>query len=91
MNETVKFVLGSRVLDVMNDCVQHVNTERTWSQLLVEGRIDDPLENGDDSPEFVAVGDHLCNGPVHTEVESSLDFELSDFIADVIDHLVQLM
>jgi hypothetical protein len=40
---------------------------------------------------FIAVGDHLGNGSVNTEVESSLNFELLDFIANVFDHFVQLM
>jgi hypothetical protein len=33
----------------------------------------------------------LGNGSVNTEVESSLNLELLDFIANVFDHLVQLM
>jgi len=33
----------------------------------------------------------LCNGPVQAEVESSLDLELLDFIANVFDHRVQLV
>ena len=47
INEVVEFVPGSRILDVVNDCVQNVDTERTWSQFLVESRIDDSLENGE--------------------------------------------
>ena len=91
INEVVELVLGSSILDVVNDCVQNVDTERTWSQFLVESRIDDSLENGDDSTKFVAVGDDLGNGSVHAEVETSLDLELGDFIANVIDHPVQLV
>ena len=36
VNEVVEFVVGSRILNVVNDGVQHVDTERTWSQFLVE-------------------------------------------------------
>ncbi len=91
VDKVVKFTLGSRILDVIHDFVQHVDAECTWSQLLVKSGVDDLLKYGDDSSEFVAVGDHLCNGLVNTEVESSLDFELLDFIANVFDHFVQLM
>ena len=52
---------------------------------MVESRIDDPLENGDDSTKFVAVGDDLGNGSVHAEVETSLDLELGDFFPNVVD------
>ncbi len=48
-------------------------------------------KNGDDSSKFIAVRDHLGNGSVDTEVKSSLNFELLDFITNVFDHLVQLM
>ena len=91
INEVVELVLGSGILDVVNDCVQNVDTERTWSQFLVESRIDDSLENGDDSTKFVAVGDDLGNGSVHAEMETSLDLELGDFSPNVVDHPVQLM
>ena len=64
VDEIVEFVLGRCIVNVVNNCVQHVNTERTRSQLLVEGRIDDLLKNSDDSTEFVAVGDDLGNGSV---------------------------
>jgi hypothetical protein len=89
--KVVKFTLGRCILDVIYDFLQHVDAERTWSQLLVKRGVDDPLKNADDSSEFVAVGDHLGNGSVNTEVESSLNFELLDFIANVFDHLIQLM
>jgi hypothetical protein len=91
VDEIVEFVLGRRILNVVNDCVQHVNTECNRSQLLIEGRIDDPLKNGDDGMEFVAVGDDLGNGSVDAEVKASLNLELGDFIANVLDHPVQLM
>ena len=91
INEVVEFVLDSRIFNVVNDCVQNVDTERTWSQFLVESRIDDPLENGDDSTEFIAVGDDLGNGPVHAEEKTGVDLELGDFFANVVDHPVQLM
>jgi hypothetical protein len=91
INEVVELVLGSGILDVVNDCVQNVNTERTWSQFLVESRIDDSLENGDDSTKFVAVGDDLGNGSVHAEEETGVDLELGDFLPNVVDHPVQLM
>ncbi len=60
----MEFVFGSRILDVVNDCVQNIDTERTWSQFLIESRIDDSLENGDDSTKLIAVGDDLGNGSV---------------------------
>ena len=93
VDKVVKFTLGSRILDVIDYFLQNMDAERTWSQLLVKSRVDDPLKNGDDSSEFefIAVRDHLGNGSVNTEVESSLNFELLDFIANVFDHLVQLM
>ncbi len=91
VDKVVKFSLNSRILDVIDDFLQNVDAERTWSQLLVKSGVDDPLENGDDSSEFIAVGDHLGNGSVNTEVESSLNSELLDFIANVFDHLIQLM
>ena len=87
----MKLVLGSRILNVVNDGVQHVDTERTWSQFLVEGGIYDPFKNGDDGTKFVAVGNDLGNGSVHAEVETSLDLELGDFSPNVVDHPVQLM
>jgi hypothetical protein len=40
---------------VVNDGVQYINTERTWSQFLVEGRIDNSLKDGDNSTKFIAV------------------------------------
>jgi hypothetical protein len=49
----------------------------------------DPLENGDDK--FVGVGDDLGDGSVHTEVETSLNLELLDFVPNVLDHFVQLV
>ncbi len=91
INEVVEFVFGSRILDVVNDCVQNVDTERTWSQLLVESRIDDSFENGDDSTKFIAVGDDLGNGSVHAEEKAGVDFELGDFFPNVVYHPVQLM
>jgi hypothetical protein len=91
VDEIVEFVLGSCILNVVNDGVQHVDAEGTWSQLLVEGRIDDPLKNGDDSPKFVAVGDDLGNGSVDAEVKASLNLELGDFIANVLNHPVELV
>ena len=91
VDEVVEFVFGSCILDVVNDHVQNVNTERTWSQFLVKSRIDDPLKNGDDSAKFVAVGDDLGNGSVHAEMETSLDLELGNFSPNVVDHPVQLM
>ncbi len=36
VNIVVEFVLGSRILDVVNDGVQHVHTECTRSEFLVE-------------------------------------------------------
>jgi len=91
VDEIVEFVFGRCILNVVNDCVQHVDTEGTRSQLLIEGRIDDPLKNGDDGTEFVAVGDDLGNGSVDAEVKASLNLELGDFIANVFDHPVELM
>ena len=40
---------------------------------------------------FIAVRNDLGNGSVHAEVEPSLYLELGDFIANVIDHPVQLV
>ncbi len=91
VDEIVKFVLGRCILNVVNDCVQHVDTEGTRSQLLVESGIDDPLKNGDDGTEFVAVGDDLGNLSVDAEVKASLNLELCNFIANVFDHPVKLM
>ncbi len=51
----------------------------------------DPLENGNDRPKFVGVGDDLGDGSVHTEVETSLNLELLDFVPNVLDHFVQLV
>ena len=87
----MELVLGSCILNVMNDCVQNVDTKHTWGQFLVESRIDDSLENGDDSTKFVAVGDDLGNGSVHAEEKTGVDLELGDFFPNVVDHPVQLM
>ena len=91
VDEIVEFVLGRCILNVVNDGVQHIDTEGTRSKFLVEGRIDDLLKNGDDSTKFVAVGDDLGNGSVDAEVKTSLNLELGDFIANVLDHPVKLM
>ncbi len=91
VDEIVKFVFGSRVLDVMHDGFQNVHAEGTWSQLLIKGLVDDPLENGNDSPEFVGVGGDLADCSLNAEVEASLDFELVEFIPNILDHFVQLM
>jgi hypothetical protein len=53
----VKLVFGCRILDVVHDGFQNVHAESSWSQFLIESQIDDPLKDGDDSPEFVGVGD----------------------------------
>ncbi len=91
VNKVVEFVLGSHVLDVIHDCFQHVHAESTWSQFWIKPLIGDLLEKGDDSPEFVGVGGDLGYGSVNAEVKASLNFELFDFITNVLDHLVQLL
>jgi hypothetical protein len=58
---------------------------------LIKGRVDDSFENGDDSPEFVGVGDDLFDGSVNAEVKTSLNFEFLDFVPNVLNHLVQLV
>jgi hypothetical protein len=91
VNEIVEFVLGSRVLDVMYNHFQYIHAESTWSQFLIKGRIDDSLEDGNDSPEFVGVGGDLGDRSVNAEVKASLNFELLGFVPNVLNHLVQLV
>ena len=91
VNEIVEFVLGSCVFDVMYDRFQHIHAESTWSQFLIKGRIDDSLEDGNDSPEFVGVGGDLGDRSVNAEVKPSQNFELFDFVPNVLNHLVQLV
>ncbi len=84
----MKFVFG---IDVMHYGLQNVHTESPRSQLLIKGCVDDPLENGNNSPEFVGVGGDLGNCSVNAEVKSSLYLELLNFIANILDHFVQLV
>ncbi len=55
MNEDVKFVFCSRVLDVVDDGFQNIDTESSWSKFLIECQMDDLLANCNDSPKFVVV------------------------------------
>jgi hypothetical protein len=43
----------------------------------------DPLKNGDNSPKLIGVRDDLGGGSVNAEVEASLNFELFDFVPNV--------
>ncbi len=58
---------------------------------MIRGQIYDSLEDGNDSPEFVGVRGDLGDGSVNAEVKTSLNFELSDFVPNVLNHLVQLV
>ncbi len=91
VNEVVKLVVGGRILDMMEDCFQNVNAESSRRQFLIKSRVDHSFENRDDSSKFVCVGNDLSNGPVDAELKTGLNFECLDFLANVIDHLVQLM
>jgi len=75
MNEIVKLVCCSRVLDVIEDSFQNVDAESTRSQLLIKCRVDDLLKNGDYGLEFVFVRDDLGNGSIDAEVEARLNLE----------------
>jgi hypothetical protein len=55
MNEVVKFVFGSRILDVMKDCLQNVSAESPRSQFLIKSLVNDSLENCDYCSKFVCV------------------------------------
>ncbi len=58
---------------------------------MIKGGVDDSLEDGNDSPEFVDVGDDLGDGSVNAQVKTSLNFEFLDFVPNVLNHLVQLV
>ena len=75
MNEIVELVFGSRVLDVVEDGVQNVNAESPWSQFLIEGGVDDSLENLHHGLEFVSVQNDLSNGLVNTKMKARLYLE----------------
>ncbi len=68
MNEVVKFVFGSRILDVMKDCLQNINDESPRSQFLIKSRVDDSLKNRDYCSKFVCVGNDLSDSPVDAEM-----------------------
>jgi hypothetical protein len=83
--EIVKFVCCWHVLDVMDDVFQDLNAECARSQFFIKSRVDDMLENGDDSSELVCVRDDLGNCSIDAEVKSRLDLELLDSISNVFD------
>ncbi len=84
-------VLGSRVLDVVEDGVQNVNAESPWSQFLIESCIDDSLENRHHGSELVGVRDDLSNGLVDAEMKAGLYLEGFQFLPDSINHPVKLV
>jgi hypothetical protein len=55
MNEVVKFVSSSCVLDVIDDSLQDIDSESTRSQLLIKCQMDDSLKNGDHCSKLVGV------------------------------------
>ncbi len=75
MNEIVELVLGSRVLDVVEDGIQNINAESPWSQLLIEGGVNDSLRNRHHGSEFVCVQNDLSNGLVDTKMKARLYLE----------------
>jgi hypothetical protein len=91
MNEVVEFVFGSRVLDVVEDGVENINTESPWSQLLIESGIDDSFENRDHCSELVGVRGDLSNGLVDAEMEARLYLEGLQFLPDGVNHLIKLV
>ncbi len=91
MNEIVEFVFGSRVLDVVEDGVQNIDTESPWSQFLIKSGIDDSLENRHHGSELVGVRNDLSNGLVDAEVKTRLYLEGLYFLPDGVNHLVKLV
>jgi hypothetical protein len=68
MNEVVKFVSGSHVLDVIDDFLQNVDAESTRSQLLIKCQMGDSLKNGDNCSKLLGVQDDLGDGSINAEV-----------------------
>ncbi len=91
VDEFVVLVLGSRVLDVVEDGVQNVNAESPWSQFLIKSGIDDSLKNRDHGSELVGVRDDLSNGLVNAEMKAGLNFEGLEFLPDRVNHPVKLV
>jgi hypothetical protein len=91
MNEIVKLVRCSCVLDVIDDSFQSVDPESTRSQLLIKCQVDDSLENGDYGSELVCVRDDLGHGSIDAEMEAQLNLEHFDVISNVFDHFIQLV
>jgi hypothetical protein len=55
VDEVVKFVGCSHVLDMVDNGFQNIDTECPWRQLLIEGQMDDPLIVGDYSPNLLVM------------------------------------
>ncbi len=91
MDEVVKFVGCSCVLDVVDNYFQNIDAECTRGQFLVKSRVDDTLEDHRDCPEPFGVQDDLGNGSVNAEMKTSLNLELLKFIANVLDHVIEIL
>jgi len=68
MNEVMKFVVSSRILDVMEDCLQNVEAESTRSLFLVKCRVDYSLEYCDHCSKLVCVQNDLGDSSVDVEM-----------------------
>ncbi len=68
VNEVVKFVVGSCILDVMKDCLQNINAESPRSQCLIKCRVNDSLKNRDYCSKLVCVRNDLGDSSVNAEM-----------------------
>jgi hypothetical protein len=91
MNEVLEFIGCCCVLDVVNNGLQNLDAKCARSQLWVKGRVDDSFENSYDCPELVGVRDNLDNGSVNAEMETSLNLESLELVANVFNHVIQLV
>jgi hypothetical protein len=60
--EVVEFIVGSRILYVMQNCLQNVHAESFRSQFLIECWVNDSLKDGDQGSELVRdLGDRFVD------------------------------
>ncbi len=68
MYEVVEFVVGSRILYVMQNCLQNIHAESSRSQFLIKCWVNDSLQDGDHRSELVCVRDDLGDRFVDAEM-----------------------
>jgi hypothetical protein len=87
----VKFIGCCCVLGVVHNCLQNINAKSSRHQFLVKSQVVDSFESGHNWPKFVGVRDNLDNDSDGTEEKTCLYLESFEFIADVVDHVIQLV